>query len=322
MKLDSTVDTPSFSRLSKFHECRRAYLYRYVMKLAAKGQHTKPLAGKAGHAGLDVLHRVGFGAIELARGMARLAYANHVPPDAIKWLTADHICEILGNYCAYWQEDDPDFKPYKLHADILRRGNPYVKHIELDGRVDNLGYVQMNENPMVIQMSPELVMTLVIDMLVEGADGSVRVADHKWTASYLGKGVLNKYLVSHQMPLYILAARKLVGRCDGAILNAVYMGQAANNPNSNAQKFDRYLFDYTEGQLAESLAWATITAKRAKQEEQAFGYAIDEALWPQNPASYCVGCDYLQLCEVAPAMRAGRITNWYDNAEEDGQNDG
>ena len=315
-KLDSTVATPSHSRLSKFHECRRAYWYRYVQGLRSPRQATKPLAGKAGHAGLDVLHRLGWQALPLAQSAARLAYGEHIPEESLKWLTADHICGILANYAEHWAEDDSDFKIYKLPASIVRQGNPYVKQIQLDGLVDANDNVQMNENPMVIQLSDELAMTVVIDMLITRADGSIWIADHKWTAQYLGKGVLNKYVVSHQMPLYILAARRLIGRCDGAILNAVWMGQAANNPQSGAQKFDRYVFDYTEGQLAESLEWATQTAKLAAAEESAFKASSLGLYWLQNPASYCSGCDYLKLCEVAPAMRPGRVAKWFTHADK------
>ena len=128
-QLSSTIDAPSHSRLSKLHDCRRAYWYRYVQKLAAKGTATKPLAGKAGHAGLDILHRLGWGAIKLAQQAAELTYGEHVPPDAIKWLTAEHINGILHNYTEYWQEADADFQIYPLPADLIRKGNPYVKHI-------------------------------------------------------------------------------------------------------------------------------------------------------------------------------------------------
>jgi len=311
MKLDSTLEAPSHSRLAKLHDCRRAYGYRYVMGLRSRGsQSTKSLGGKAGHAALDTLHRLGWEAREIADNHIDAIFSEHVSNP--EWLTAEHMKGIIGNYIERYADEDDDFRRLRLNADDVLK-NEAVLYSDLAGRVADDGSFSMNEMNMVVQLDDKLKMTLVLDMLVERKDGTVWVADHKFTAQYLGQGVLGRYITSKQMPLYILAARKLVGRCDGAILNAVWMGQAACNPASKATKFDRYYFDYTEGQLEEALEWAALSRGRAQSETNAFGFNME--YWPQNPSSYCSGCDYLQLCEVAPAMRPGRITQWYDLAE-------
>lgn len=314
----STLEHPSHSRLAKLHECRRAYYYRYVRGLRARGEPTRPLAGRALHAALDILHRVGYDAIPDAQRAIIDVYGDHDGGERFPFMSAEHLIGISVNYVQRWAESDDDFVPLRLHRSQLE-SNPAV--IAFYGSYDADGYAVLAEAPMTVRLAPGLTMTVVIDLVIRRNDGSIWVVDHKATCSYLGRGVLNKYLVSHQPPLYIAAVRAIVGRCDGAILNAIYMGEYARSATSRAVKFDRYPFDYTEGQLDESLRWAARSQTLAIAEEAVC--ADDEQLWLQNPSAYCAGCDFLQLCEVGPAMREGRARQWYDIAKEgeDGEGD-
>ena len=302
----STLHTPSHSRLAKFNDCRRAYYYRYVRGLRARGSSTRPLAGKALHAALDVLYRCGYDAIDDAQRALIAVYDEHEPsPKALEYMTTEHLMGVVVNYVKRWPEEDEDFKPHRLHVSQIV-DNPKV--LAWEGEVDDDGYLVLAEQPMVVDIGG-MAMTVVLDLLVERADGSLWVCDHKATAGYLGKGVLNKYLTKHQPQLYIHAARAIAGRCDGAILNAIHMGKSALSLKSNAVKFDRYYFDYTEGQLDDSLVWAQLT--NAEEAEARERYGDDEVQWLQNSDSYCAGCDYLPLCEVGSTVRERRHA-WYD----------
>lgn len=306
----STLEHPSHSRLAKLHECRRAYYYRYVRGLHARGEPTRPLAGKALHAGLDVIYRKGYDAIDDAHRAIIATYGDHDGGERFPWMTTEHLMAIMVNYVKRWAAED-DFVPLRLHRDSIERNEAILA---FHGAYDEQGFAVLAEAPMVVRITPTLTMTVIIDLVVAKGD-QVWVVDHKATCSYLGRGVLNKYLVSHQPPLYIEAVKAIVGRCDGALLNAIYMGEHARSPTSKAQKFDRYTFDYTAGQLGESIVWARRTQALAVDEEAC---EDDESWWLQNPSAYCAGCDYLQLCEVGPALREGRAREWYDTETEGG----
>lgn len=325
IRLESTLAAPSHSRLAKLHDCRRAYYYRYVRKLRARGSSTRQIAGKALHAAFDVLYRKGFDAIEEAHRAIIREYGDHVPGERFAYLTVEHLMGIMVQYVHRWSADDADevigLTPLRLHCSQIE-GNPAI--LTFAGDYDEDGYAILAESPMIVRISDTLAMTVIIDLIVKRADGTIWVVDHKNTAAWLGKGVQNKYLVSHQLPLYVLAVRAMLGRCDGALINAIYMGEQALSTRSKAVKFDRYVFDYTDGQLAESEHWAQHTLFAAVDEE-AIGESVDgddERWWLQNPSAYCAGCDYLQLCEVGPAMRAGRAVQWYDHDDDTGGGDG
>lgn len=320
IRLESTLQAPSHSRLAKLHDCRRAYYYRYVRGLRSRaGSNTRQLAGKALHAGFDVIYRRGYAAIDDAHRAIIGVYDGHVPAERFEYITTEHLMGILVNYVHRWHEDDPDFQPLRLHRSQIE-SNPAI--LTFAGDYDEDGYAILAESPMIVQITPDFAMTVIIDLVMQRSDGSIIVVDHKATAAWLGKGVLNKYLVSHQPPLYVHAVRAIIGQCDGAILNAVYMGEQALSLRSKAVKFDRYPFDYTEGQLEESIAWARGTLEIAIVEETMHGDA-GEAAWLQNPNAYCGGCDYLPLCEVSPALRPGRISQWFTTEEgEHGEGDG
>lgn len=311
MTQHSTLSAPSYSRLSALHRCRRFYYHRYVQRLQRQGSATRPLAGKAGHAALDVLYRKGYDAIDDAHRALIAAYGDHVPSDPkLQYLTDTHLMGVVVQYVQRWPEDDVDFQPLRLRPQDV---SPAAL-VSFEGELDDEGYMIMAETPMQVRLASGQVVTVVIDLVVRNSAGELWVVDHKWSTGYLGGGMTNRHVVSHQLRLYVLAVQALLGSCAGAIVNAVYMGEQANNARSNALRFDRYPYDYTEGQLQETLEWAQRTGDWAVSEEAIFG--ADESMWLQNDQAHCSECDYLPLCEVSPAMRTNRINALYQIGDD------
>jgi hypothetical protein len=303
--IESTVLHPSHSRCACFQDCKRKYYYRYILGARKRGAATRALAGKAGHAALDVLMRNGYDDIDNAHRALIALYDTHVPEYELAYITTEHLMAIVVNYCKHWPQDDDDWLPQPLHLHSL---SPAVSHWQ--GTVDAAGVMMMQESPMIVQIG-DTTATVVIDAVVRRADGKLWVVDHKFTAGYLGKNVLNKYLVSHQLPLYIAALKAALPeeRVGGAILNAVYMGDKAVNPLSNALKFERYVFDYTDEQIDESVDWHRRTQAVAQAAESGL---LAERDWVQNDNAYCAGCDYLALCEVGASMRPARLAAHFE----------
>ena len=311
-RLESTLATPSHSRLDKLHACRRAYYYRYVRRLRIRGDATRPLAGKCLHAALDVLYRRGYSAINEAHSTIDSVYGDHTPADKLTFLSPKHLHGILDNYVRRWPEGDDDFQPIKLHRSQIEANAAIVTYA---GTYDADGYTVLAEAPMVVRLAPGLTVTVIIDLPVRRANGSVWVVDHKSTCGWLAN-LIESHVITHQLPTYVLALRAVLGECSGAILNGIYMGEYACNAKSTAQKFARWHdehFGYTEGQLLETLTWLQRSAALASVEEAVNG--DDEQAWLQHPSKQCAQCDYKELCVVGPVLRPGRIAQWYDTSE-------
>lgn len=310
----STLIAPSYSRMATFNSCRRKYFNRYVLGLRRHGPPPlRPLAGTAGHAALDVLHRRGFDEIEAAHLAICDTYAKAlgaaVPQGPHAFLTAEHVMGITVQYVRHYAEDDDDFVPLRMRPEELSNAL-----VAFEGQVDADGFMVLAEAPMTVRLENGELVQVVIDLAVRRSDGSVSAVDHKWTASYLGDGISKRYTMSHQPRLYVLALRALLREnVDGAIINAVHMGKGANSVGSNALRFDRYEFPYTEGQLQETLQWVSITKREMMMTERALGNA--EAPWLQNTESFCSDCDFAALCEVPPGTQRSQRKETLYNIE-------
>lgn len=303
----STLEAPSYSRLARLHACRRAYYYGYVMRLRPRGgDAVRQAAGRALHAALECAPGDPAADAAIEAAMQGVDYA---PEPQQAYLTAAHLQGVLRGYNERWRPDgeDADWTPLSVTDAELRATGALIAMEAGSGAV---------ERSMTVRLTERLVMTLVIDAVVRRrADDAIMIVDHKATAAYLGRGVQQRQAVGHQLPLYVAAARALGLDAQGAIVNAIYMGEHALKATSSATKFDRYAFDYTDGQIAEAVEWAEASQSVARQDEARWGARGDARLWLQAPGAQCAFCDYRQLCEIAPAMRQRRIEAAYTMEE-------
>jgi RecB family exonuclease len=288
--IHSTLETSSHSRLQTLAHCDRRYYHSYVEGIEPKDDTSARLhAGKCGHVGLDTLARTG--SLDAATEALREAWGDYKPLGDDSYLTCGHLEGILHNYTETYNAEV--WKPIPLKLSDLNQ----AALVEHECEVTPEGVVIMSEASFVVKLSNGMPFIVRPDLIVEDAEG-LRVVDHKFTAGWLGQ-LWSREKHSHQLRLYAEGMSALLGQPVrlGAI-NAVFMGKQALNDKSKAQKFDRFLFEWTEEQMWESLDW--VERKRAAEHELLKGSDPGERWFAQNPGSACSWCPYARLCEASP----------------------
>ena len=132
--------------------------------------------------------------------------------------------------------------------------------------------------------------------------GQRYIVDNKFTTQWLNDHWAKKFRLGHQFRVYCAALEATTGESyDGAYVNAIYFGPPPKSPwNRIASSPNRLFgpFHYTEGHLQETWEWA-----KGLTEAEALYERLE--IWPQNEQA-CGnfgGCQYLELCERAPAVR-------------------
>ncbi len=78
--------------------------------------------------------------------------------------------------------------------------------------------------------------------------------DHKTTSSYLSEYWAKTHEVSNKDRGYLAMLESLLSRpFNGSIINGIYVGKSATNPNSKATRTERYQFDFTPDHITEAL---------------------------------------------------------------------
>jgi hypothetical protein len=309
----SSTLIPSYNRLHRKTECDRRYYYAYVAAIEPLHEdETKLRAGQALHAGLDVLHRIGWNALPHAEQAVADTWAGYKAGPYTAYMTEAHLVGVLRGY-GHWSLEQEVLTPLALMASDVE-SSPAFRGGTYD--VDEAGRIVMVEPALDVEIAPGLVVQVVVDMLAQTAGGDLRVVDHKTTADYLGDTLTKRVRYSHQLRLYTLGMEALLGRTlDGGLVNGIYMGEYALKDRSTAVRFARYEFDYTRSQLAETLAWAQHGRDQAMADEAARGH--DEAQWLQHGGRHCGWCPFSQLCDCAGPMRAGRLKALYRPRQKD-----
>ncbi len=192
----------------------------------------------------------------------------------LEFLTVGHLETVLKNYADHWEDRDP------------------------------FAVVEMIEEPVVAELDGMLVGGIP-DLVVE-EDGELIVLDHKTTTSNLGAHLYNRVKFSKQFPIYCLLLSKKMGQpVRRGICNAIYTGKYAANPNSKAQKFDRYSFEYSKEELEETVAWLNMVRRMIIEHKRTQRYEtrVPEAAWPQHGGSHCGWCPFRILCQLPPPLR-------------------
>jgi hypothetical protein len=218
-------------------------------------------------------------------------------------LTAPHLTSVLSNYFHTWENDRIEiFQPATYMLDDLVIDDV----IAAKWRINDRGFVVIGESNLIMKFDvdgEELVYAGKPDLPVVRQDGSIWIMDHKTTSSYLSDYLARNYETSNQLRGYAAMIRSLTGITPmGGIINGIYVGKHATNPNSKATRFARYAFDYASGHVDEALrnqlAWThTIHSYRER------GY------WPQG-CGYG-GCSMPQICKADPDDRELIISEVY-----------
>ena len=288
--IHSTQQISSHSRLATLAHCNRKYFHSYVEGLESTGELSARLvAGKAGHAGLDAYYRTG--SLEAGVEALQLEYGDFLPLGDDAFLTCGHLEGILHNYTETYNAEV--WKPVPLKLSDLRQ----EALIQQECTVTFEGIVVMSEASFVVRLSNGVPYIVRPDLIAEDAEG-LRVADHKWTCGWLGQ-MWSREKMSHQIRLYADGMSQLLGQPVrlGAI-NAIHMGKQALNSKSKAQKFDRFLFEWSEGQIRESLDWLEL--QREREEYLSCRTDSEGIMFAQNPGSACSWCSFARLCEADP----------------------
>lgn len=265
---------PDHSFLSDTAHCQRLAYYKYERGLESVEPGSPPMiAGSAGHAGLAALYADE--PIEEAIGkMHEYLDRNELKAAGrYDYLTSGHMEVVLRNYYDHWR----DKEPYTI--------------------------IETIEEPIVADIGVGFEVGGIPDLIVQDGEGAYLALDHKFTAGYIGSRLYNRTKFTHQLRTYALLTRAKFGiHIQGGVVNAIYMGKHATSSTTKATLFDRWRFDWTAEQLAETREWIRQTNGR-------FTDLIDqpESVWLQNGGSHCGWCQFQELCSSPPALRENRI---------------
>ena len=304
--------------LQKVADCPRKHEVRVEMGLEHSGPPSAPMvAGIAMHAALEyyyslpkrgemeeeaavqVLHAT-WDSFEIDRC---LMDPNHVH------LSSDNLEHILRNYIYYWTKQAIEiFEPLHLSIDDLNLSDVVAAKF----RTTSTGELILGESSLVMRFpvgDETFVLSGKPDLPVIKQNGSLWAMDHKTTSSYLSDWWAKSYQVSNQLRGYMAMLRSLTGRTpEGGIINAIYVGKHATNPNSKATKFDRFQFDFAPDHIDEAIANQHAWVK-AIEHFRSTGY------WPQG-CGYG-GCDMPDLCRRDPETRVEVLATDYQPSTRD-----
>jgi len=273
-------------------ECLRKHYYKHILRLDLIDADTTRLdVGTVMHKGLEILYSHTDWRTDVVDAAVHTALEKYAELCLRPWgdfehLTEGHIESIIRGYVRSWGGREP----YTVVAGA--------------------------EEPLTMTLPSGLQVGGIVDVVIEDGD-ALLVMDHKTSGGWLGSMMYNRAKYEMQLRLYCALVEHNYGRpCRGGIINAIYTGKQASNPNSKAKKFDRYRFDYTPGQIGEALGWAQNWERLLYDLEH---LSLDETPiddFPQFGGTHCGWCDFNQLCSAAPAVREGLIELKYEVREK------
>ena len=297
-----TKDYVSYSRLTTYSCPVRGY-YGYERRLRKKGPPSVfPIAGSAGHDALDVYYRTD----SMADAMAKLEETWEAEGGKAIDLSGDslnllHMKKVLSTYINSTHK--AAYEPIYL--------------------ADMVGGADMASEAEITIVFPEVTrpIRMVLDRVMKHKrTGDLEVWDTKFTASQLSPFSKwapppdDKYMMSHQIPLYTTAWRELTGLdIQAGKIEAIYMGTAARATPGEVRLID--IFDRWDEEIRENaLEWVQdkITEMEWRKESKCYPQ-IDGAMERQY---ICGRCQYRSLCEARPSAREGLIELHYEEREK------
>lgn len=306
--------------LQKVADCPRKHEVRVEMNLESSGPPSAPMvAGIALHAGLEYYYALPERGTELAREAAvqvmhaeydsfpidrGLMDQNHVH------LSSEHLENVMQNYFHYWEVEAIDiYTPLEVKRDDLNLEDVVAAKF----RTTVTGDLILGESSLIMKFDvgedKPFVLSGKPDLPVVKQDGTLWAMDHKTTSAYLSDWWAKSYQISNQLRGYMAMLRSLTGRTPmGGVINAIYVGKYATNPNSKATKFNRFQFDFSPEHIDEAIlnqhAWV-----KTIEHYRSTGY------YPQG-CGYG-GCDMPGLCRRDPATRAEVLATDYQPSTRD-----
>jgi hypothetical protein len=253
--------------LSSAALCLKQWELRYKLHFRKRGLNPYLEVGSAAHKAMEVLYGPdGFDRVDEAVG-ACLAYLDGsgllLPPggEKLDYLSRGHIEVCLRNYADYYRTRET----YKVVRGI--------------------------EEPLV---SEALGLGGIPDLIVEEDTGKVRIMDHKFTFSWLGKRFEDRVRHSYQLPLYCALVKDQLGLdVKSVVVNGVYLGAKASSEKFGGTRFARYHWTLFQSQIDEALVW------KAQIER-----LLENKVYPRNRGSHCGGwCEFGEYCLAAPERR-------------------
>ena len=225
-------------------------------------------------------------------------------------LSNEHLEQILRNYFHYWTHSAIDiYEPISgLSIDDINLDDVIAAKF----RTTSTGEVVLGESSLIMRFKESGGNTFVYsgkpDLPVT-KHGAVWAMDHKSTGSYLSDHWAKNFEVSNQLRGYMAMLSSLLGVVPhGGVINGIYVGKYATNPNSKATKFQRFEFSFAPKHIQEAIdnqyAWV-----QAIEHFRAQGY------WPQG-CGYG-GCDMPSLCKGDPDTRAEILATDYQPSTRD-----
>lgn len=257
--------------LQKLADCPRYFQVREILGLEPAGPPSaKMVAGIAVHEGLEYFYSLP----QEARTQAAQQHAveimqttfdsfgidRAVMDQSATHLTVGHLTQVMENYFHYWTHEALDiYEPIQLTLDDLDLSSVLAAKFKLNDE----GYLILGESNIVMEFQPERGPFYAFagkpDLPVRDQLGQIYVMDHKTTSSYLSDWWAKQFEVSNKMRIYMAMVRSLLGETPmGAIINGIYVGKYATNPDSKATKFTRFPFDFSPGHIDEAIEnWHT-----------------------------------------------------------------
>lgn len=293
------------TELSKIPKCPRYHETRVEENLERPGTNAKMVAGIAMHEGCDYYYAhpertpaVEEDSIQVVRDTWNDFELDRANMDSgATHLSENHLAKVLENYFYEWKHKKIEiFTPITLTLEDLDLTRVLAAKFKLtpDGQIilgeSNLVMkFEVRGEPFILAGKP--------DLPVRKQDGSVYVMDHKTTSGYLSDWWAAQFEASNKLRGYMAMTRELLGvQPLGAVINGIYVGKYATNPDSKATKFHRYSFDFTPAHVEEALEnqWAWMQTIKFYREQ--LGYFPQGCGWG--------GCQHPDLCRRDPPTRA------------------
>lgn len=299
--------------LSKVAGCPRYHEIRLEQGLRRPEVSAKMVAGIAVHEGLDYYY-----AIPEPRG--QVYEENAIEIMAAEWnswgidpaltdaphLTERNLRTVMKNYFRIWNRERIEvYKPISgLEISDLDLTDVLAAKFKV---VDATDTVVMGESSLVMRFEVDgepLILSGKPDLPVRKKNGRVYVMDHKTTSGYLSDWFFQTHEVSNKLRGYQAMVEKLLGiKTSGAVINGIYVGQYATNPDSKAAKVSRKTFNFTSQHVQEAL-------RNQLTWRKTIDFYRDLDYFPQ--ACGFGGCSEPGLCRVSPEERELKAQQDYE----------
>lgn len=266
------------SSVDVIQTCPRKAQYALLNGYRSEEESEALTFGKAIHAGLEYFYSVNPGERSLKAMVSAFEEAGHAlsSVDAGDKRSLSNGAKILSRYYETYEND------------------PWVTYVDEDG--------PFVERTFEVSLDEHITTFGTIDCILKNTEtGEVVVCDHKTTTTV--SDLIKRAKPNLQFSLYIFAAQKLGIPVTRAMVNGI---QVAKTKSDLLRIFtDRNADDFEE--MEQSLRHAVRLYSTAKSSNS----------WPMNTAScsHYGGCQYLEICQMAPAFRENALTQVYGRRE-------